>query len=129
MSVKNKVTVKIMKQEYTLISEDSREHMQRVSNLVDDKMAILYKNNKKIPQLTLSVLTAINMADEYVKLLDSTENLDDEAISNIMIDKLKSKIKELEATIVKKDEKINELDELLIASRKELEEYIETFDS
>ena len=35
MSDKNKVTVKIMDRDYTLVSEDSREHMQRVANYVD----------------------------------------------------------------------------------------------
>ncbi len=70
MTVKNKVVVKIMGQEYTLISDDAREHMQRVSNLVDDKMKELYNNNKKLSTSMVAVLTALNMTDEYLKALD-----------------------------------------------------------
>ncbi|MBN2898779.1 MAG: cell division protein ZapA [Clostridia bacterium] len=70
MTVKNKVVVKILGQEYTLISDDSREHMQRVSNLVDDKMRELYNSNKKMSTSMVAVLTALNMTDEYLKAVD-----------------------------------------------------------
>lgn len=73
MTVKNKVVVKILGQEYTLISDDSREHMQRISNLVDDKMRELYSNNKKLSTSMVAVLTALNMTDDYLKALDDKE--------------------------------------------------------
>lgn len=75
MTVKNKVVVKILGQEYTLISDDGREHMQRVSNLVDDKMRELYNNNKKLSTSMVAVLTALNMTDEYLKALDEQEEI------------------------------------------------------
>lgn len=73
MTVKNKVVVKILGQEYTLISDDAREHMQRVSNLVDDKMRELYNSNKKMSTSMVAVLTALNMTDEYLKAVDEQE--------------------------------------------------------
>lgn len=75
MTVKNKVVVKILGQEYTLISDDSREHMQRISNLVDDKMRELYNNNKKLSTSMVAVLTALNMTDDYLKALDEQEEI------------------------------------------------------
>lgn len=75
MTVKNKVVVKIMGQEYTLISDDGREHMQRVSNLVDDKMRELYNSNKKLSTSMVAVLTALNMTDEYLKSVDEQEEI------------------------------------------------------
>jgi len=75
MTVKNKVVVKILGQEYTLISDDSREHMQRVSNLVDDKMRELYNSNKKMSTSMVAVLTALNTTDEYLKALDEQEEI------------------------------------------------------
>lgn len=75
MTVKNKVVVKILGQEYTLISDDSREHMQRVSNLVDDKMRELYNSNKKMSTSMVAVLTALNMTDEYLKALDEQNEI------------------------------------------------------
>ena len=47
-----------------------REHMQRISNIVDDKMRELYDNNKKMSTSMVAVLTALNMTDEYLKAVD-----------------------------------------------------------
>lgn len=75
MTMKNKVVVKIMGQEYTLVSEDSREYMQRVSNLVDDKMREITLANKKLSTSMIAVLTALNSTDEYLKMKDERDAL------------------------------------------------------
>lgn len=76
MSTKNKVTVKIMDRDYTLVSEDAREHMQRVANFVDDKMRETYNSNKKLSTSMIGVLTALNIADELHKVLIEKEELE-----------------------------------------------------
>ena len=76
MSDKNKVTVKIMDRDYTLVSEDSREHMQRVANFVDDKMRETFNGNKKLSTAMVGVLTALNIADELFKALSEKEELE-----------------------------------------------------
>lgn len=76
MADKNKVTVKIMDRDYTLVSEDSREHMQRVANFVDDKMRETYSGNKKLSTSMVGVLTALNIADEFFKVLLEKEELE-----------------------------------------------------
>ena len=63
MSNKNKVTVKIMDRDYTLISEDSREYMQRVANYVDDKMRETSNGNKKLIKYIEDVMKELNIAD------------------------------------------------------------------
>lgn len=84
MTVKNKVIVRIMGQEYTLVSDDSREYMQRVSNLVDDKMKEITLANKRLSTSMIAVLTALNSTDEYLKMKDERDlllkKLDDPSI-------------------------------------------------
>ena len=76
MGDKNKVTVKIMDRDYTLVSDDSREHMQRVANFVDDKMRETFSSNKKLSTSMIGVLTALNIADELYKVLSEKEELE-----------------------------------------------------
>lgn len=76
MSDKNKVIVKIMEREYTLVSEDSREHMQRVANYVDDKMHETFEANKKLSMSMIGVLAALNIADELFKMIDEKNELE-----------------------------------------------------
>lgn len=76
MSNKNKVTVKIMDRDYTLVSDDTREHMQRVANYVDDKMRDLYVGNKKLSTSMVGVLTALNVADELFKAISERDELE-----------------------------------------------------
>lgn len=75
MTLKNKVIVRIYGQEHTLRSDDSREYMQRVANLVDDKMKEIGSVNKRLSTSQLAVLTALNLTDEYLKVLDMFEDL------------------------------------------------------
>ncbi|MDN5352244.1 MAG: cell division protein ZapA [Clostridiales bacterium] len=76
MAQKNKVTVKIMDRDYTVVSDDSREHMQRVANYVDDRMKAIFDGNKKLSTSMTGVLTALNIADEYFKVLEEKEELE-----------------------------------------------------
>ncbi len=68
MTVKNKVIVRILGQEYTIRSDESREFVQQVANLIDDKMRAIYDRNKKFSTTWIAVLTALNVGDDYLKL-------------------------------------------------------------
>lgn len=65
---KNKVIVKILGQEYKLMSDDTREYMQGLSNYVDDRMSEIAETNKKLSTAMTAVLTALNIADDFFKL-------------------------------------------------------------
>lgn len=67
---KNRVSVRIMGQEYKLVSEEPHEYMQNIANYVDEKMMEIAKSNKKLSTAMIAVLTSLNIADENFKLLE-----------------------------------------------------------
>ena len=81
MSNKNKVVVRIYGQEYTMVSSEPREYMQRVANYVDDKMEDVAKKSKKLSTAMVAVLTSLNIADDYFKTKTQLEGLEKEAMS------------------------------------------------
>lgn len=70
MHRKNRVSVRIMGQEYKLVSEEPHEYMQSVANYVDEKMMEIAKGNKKLSAAMIAVLTSLNIADENFKLME-----------------------------------------------------------
>ena len=48
MTDKNRVIVKILGQEYTIVGDEPREFMQRVSNYVDDKMNEIAEKKQEV---------------------------------------------------------------------------------
>ncbi|MDP2892467.1 MAG: cell division protein ZapA [Bacillota bacterium] len=70
---KNNMTVIICGREYNISGSDSREHITRVAELVDSKMRGIQKNHVGIGPSLLALMTAINLADEYLKLTDATK--------------------------------------------------------
>ncbi len=70
MHKKNRVSVRIMGQEYKLVSDEPLDYMQNVANHVDGKMMEIAKGNKKLSAAMIGVLTSLNIADEYFKLLE-----------------------------------------------------------
>ena len=111
MSDKNKVTVKIMDRDYTLVSDDSREHMQRVANYVDDKMRETYSSNKKLSTSMIGVLTALNVADELFKVLIEKEEL--EKRINSPQYELKSARDELDAVVAEYERRSNAYEKMI----------------
>ncbi|HAA26004.1 MAG TPA: cell division protein ZapA [Ruminiclostridium sp.] len=71
MSGKNKVQVRIAGNEYILRGNESAEYMQKVALYVDTKTAEIMKANHTLSTSMASVLTAVNIADEFFKASDS----------------------------------------------------------
>ncbi len=104
MSSKNKVVVKIMGHEYKLVSEDSREYMQKISNYVDDRMNEIFEGNKKLSTAMVAVLSALNVADDYFKLQEAFAELEKKAVNPVFeLQKTKDKIEEVNQEITKKN--------------------------
>lgn len=76
MHKKNRVTVRIMGQEYKLVSDEPLDYMQNVAGYVDDKIMEIAKSNKKLSTAMIAVLTALNVADEYFKLLEGSNMME-----------------------------------------------------
>ncbi|MBE5039773.1 cell division protein ZapA [Ructibacterium gallinarum] len=62
-----KVEVKINNVEYTLLTNESEEYVQRVALLVNKRMAQIQEGNKQLSTAMTAVLTSINIADELLK--------------------------------------------------------------
>lgn len=75
MPGKNKLTVKINGRDYTITSEESREYMLSVADLVDQKMKQVTHAAPGLSTSLAAVLAAINMADDYVRLQHSHDEL------------------------------------------------------
>lgn len=81
MHKKNRVSVRIMGQEYKLISDEPLDYMQNVASHVDGKMMEIAKGNKKLSAAMIGVLTSLNIADEYFKLLEEQGTMEKQGFS------------------------------------------------
>lgn len=78
MAGKNKVSVRIAGNEYTVCGYESAEYMQRVALYVDQKTSEIMQANHTLSTSMASVLTAINVVDEMFKLTEAKEALERE---------------------------------------------------
>lgn len=101
MPEKNKLTVHINGKEYTITSEESREYMLGVADLVDQKMKQVIREAPGLNTSMTAVLAALNVADEYVRLKRS----DDELVRKIV--EYTEKIHELEEQLQEYQDLIN----------------------
>lgn len=70
----NRVVVNICGDDYTLVAEESPSYMQRVGSYVDGKMRETM-DAAKVGRVNAAVLTAVNIADELMKALETAEQL------------------------------------------------------
>lgn len=95
MPAKNKLSVKINGQEYTIASAESREYMLSVADVVDKNMKEVSSINPGLNTTMTAVLAALNLADEYVRLQRDYKKLTREANAGV------AKIRELEEQLAK----------------------------
>lgn len=72
---KNKVKVIIGGTEYTLVTPEQAEYVQRVAILVDKKISEITEYNPHLSTAMSAMLTAINLSDDYLKLESASDNL------------------------------------------------------
>lgn len=72
---RTKISVEINKRTYTIVGTESKEHMESVANLVNEKMDDIRSANKHLDTTKLAVLTAINTMNDYEKLKKEHEDL------------------------------------------------------
>ncbi|KMJ55622.1 cell division protein ZapA [Alkalihalophilus sp. As8PL] len=65
---KQRTTVSIYGQNYTVVGQESPAHLKEVAQEVDQKMREIKKRNPYLDTTRLAVLTAVNIVDEYKKL-------------------------------------------------------------
>ncbi len=67
MTSKNKVVIRIAGKDYTLVGIESDEYIQKVGLYIDRKMNEILMRNNRLSTSFASVLTAINVADDFFK--------------------------------------------------------------
>ena len=70
----NRVVVNIDGCEYTVVSEDTEEHIRKSAALVDKNIQEV-KASTNLSTVTSVVLAAMNIADKYYKAQDGTDGL------------------------------------------------------
>lgn len=65
---KNKLSVEIYGQQYQIVGKASPGYMREVAGHVDDKMRQIAKSNPRLDTTRIAVLSAVNIADAYLKL-------------------------------------------------------------
>jgi len=83
MENKNKVIVKINGQDYPIMGSESKEHLLRVGNFVDEKMELVSKNNSRLSTSMIAVLTCVNIADQFLKLQNHLDTVQREHVDPI----------------------------------------------
>ncbi|MEW9122043.1 MAG: cell division protein ZapA [Thermotaleaceae bacterium] len=116
MSTRNKVIVRIYGQEYTMVSIETREYMQKVANYVDDKMEEIAKKSGKLSTAMVAVLTALNVADDYFKTKEELEGLE-----NVYL-KTKEQLESLENEAMRPLKELQEVREQLAVAKELMDE-------
>lgn len=78
MSNKNRTTVEIYGQSYIILGTESPSHIRYVASLVDEKMREIGSKNPSLDVSKLAVLTAVNAVNDYVKIKEQLEQLQDQ---------------------------------------------------
>lgn len=116
MEKRNKVTVKINGQEYSIVGAEPKEYLLKVSSFVDDKMEAIAKANKKLSTSMIGVLTSVNIADQYLKMKDRLEEAEKK------IQQPQQEISELEKQIETLHNELSERDDAYSELEKKMEE-------
>lgn len=72
---KDKTTVHIYNNSYTIVGEENSDHIRLVAALVDEKMREIQDSNRHLDTAKLAVLTAVNAMNDYVKLQEEHDTL------------------------------------------------------
>jgi cell division protein ZapA len=75
---KNRTTVDIYGQQYTIVGTESTSQIRYVCSKVDDKMREINSMNPSLDTSRLAVLTAVNAVNDYLKLQEKFEELERE---------------------------------------------------
>jgi len=67
--MKKDYQIKILGQEFTVLSDSGDEHVKSVMEYIDNKVVELENKSPNTNALNVAILVALNIADEYMKIL------------------------------------------------------------
>lgn len=71
----NKLQVRICGQEYTLVSENSREYMLEIADYIDKEMIAVKNMNGRLSSSMAAILVALNIADSLKKQKEESQKI------------------------------------------------------
>ncbi len=71
---KKRFHIKLLGQELSVLSDSTAEHVERVVQFVNDKAAQIAEMNGSFNTLSIALLTALNIADEYLQCKSAEED-------------------------------------------------------
>ncbi|WP_391202372.1 cell division protein ZapA [Psychrobacillus sp. L4] len=75
---KTRISVDIYGQNYKMVGSETSGHMCLVASMVDDKMREIHSHNGNLDVAKLAVLTAVNAVNDYIKVKEQLELLEEE---------------------------------------------------
>jgi len=67
---RQRIVVDIYGHQYTIVGDENTSHIRTVASLVDSKMKEISESNRYLDANKLAVLTAVNIANDFLKLKD-----------------------------------------------------------
>lgn len=112
--MENRVKVRIIGREYTLITENSPEYTQNLAGKLDSKMNEMLSASKTLSGIDVAILAALDAMDEASKADESADNIRLQ-IGEYMTsaDKARQKFESGKKEISALQKKISELEEKL----------------
>ena len=77
-NTKNKTTVNIGGREYSIVSPESNEYIQRISIQLDERIRELSDAFFSLSSLDVTTLAALNLMDDYIKTREELERISGE---------------------------------------------------
>ena len=74
---KSKVTVEISGQNYTIIGDNTEEHIRQVATEVNELINIIRDKYPNVSSGRIAVLAAVNLADELIRMRQEYQSLID----------------------------------------------------
>lgn len=71
----NRLKVEIYGKKYTIMGTENASHVREVASHVDETMRKIGEQNPRLDASQLAVLSAVNIADEYLKLRQEHDEL------------------------------------------------------
>ena len=76
--MKKQYSINVLGQELSVLSDSGDDHVANVVQYVKEKLDQVKVNAGSINTLNISILAALNIADEYIKLTGTNKKLCDE---------------------------------------------------
>ena len=73
--MQNRVTVQVAGHSYVLLAQEGEEYVRQVADFVNHQLAQTLEGGGEMNQVDCALLTALNIADLYLKHKDGGENL------------------------------------------------------